>query len=166
MRRLSFSRSPSCLTLYSFTLKFRPIPAMSSVFVPIRALRCTSSDRWDFHSKTHMKRAGLDYWEYATLKIHDNWEAFLAAEHPNPERMFAMTTKGSTVLSQLKFIPGDWFIFGAEGSGLPDDIRSAFSAQNRIRLPMRPDNRSPNLSNAVAVTVFEAWRQQNYAGGC
>lgn len=88
----------------------------------------------------HMKRAGLDYWEYATLKIHDNWEAFLAAEHPNP--------------------------VGAEGSGLPDDIRSAFSAQNRIRLPMRPDNRSLNLSNAVAVTVFEAWRQQNYAGGC
>lgn len=58
----------------------------------------------------HMKRAGLDYWEYATLKIHDNWEAFLAAEHPNPERMFAMTTKGSTVFSQLKFMPGDWFI--------------------------------------------------------
>ena len=84
----------------------------------------------------------ISYWEYATLKIHDNWEAFLAAEHPNPERMFAMTTKGSTVFSQLKFIPGDWFIFGAEGSGLPDDIRSAFSAQNRIRLPMRPDNRS------------------------
>ena len=114
----------------------------------------------------HMKRAGLDYWEYATLKIHDNWEAFLAAEHPNPERMFAMTTKGSTVFSQLKFIPGDWFIFGAEGSGLPDDIRSAFSEQNRIRLPMRPDNRSLNLSYDVAVTVFEAWRQQNYAGGC
>ena len=101
-----------------------------------------------------------------SLEIHDNWEAFLAAEHPNPERMFAMTTKGSTVFSQLKFMPGDWFIFGAEGSGLPDDIRSAFSAHNRIRLPMRPDNRSLNLSNAVAVTVFEAWRQQNYAGGC
>mgnify|MGYP001522769750 CR=1 FL=1 len=103
----------------------------------------------------HMKRAGLDYWEYATLKIHDSFDAFLEAEKPDRTRMFAMTTKGSS----------DWFIFGSEGSGLPEDIRSQFPPEQRIRLPMRPNNRSLNLSNAVAVTVFEAWRQQGYAGG-
>ena len=113
----------------------------------------------------HMKRAGLDYWEYATLKIHESWEDFLASESPDPERMFAMTTKGSTIFSKMTFRPGDWFIFGSEGSGLPDDIRNSFGSGNRIRLPMRPDNRSLNLSNAVAVTVFEAWRQQGYEGG-
>ena len=113
----------------------------------------------------HMKRAGLDYWEYATLKIHDSFDAFLEAEKPDRTRMFAMTTKGSSVFSSLSFKPGDWFIFGSEGSGLPEDIRSQFPLEQRIRLPMRPNNRSLNLSNAVAVTVFEAWRQQGYAGG-
>lgn len=113
----------------------------------------------------HMKRAGLDYWEYATLKIHDSFEAFLESERPDPARMFAMTTKGSAVFSTLAFRPGDWFVFGSEGSGQPEEIRARFPAGQRIRLPMRPDNRSLNLSNAVAVTVFEAWRQQGYAGG-
>ena len=112
-----------------------------------------------------VKRAGLDYWEYATLRIHDSFDAFLAAEKPNPKRMFAMTTKGSSIFSSLSFRPGDWFVFGSEGSGLPDEIRAQFPSEQRIRLPMRPDNRSLNLSNAVAVTVFEAWRQQGYAGG-
>ena len=113
----------------------------------------------------HMKRAGLDYWEYATLKIHDSFEAFLESEHPNPARMFAMTTKGSSIFSTFTFLPGDWFVFGSEGSGLPEEILARFPAGQRIRLPMLPDNRSLNLSNAVAVTVFEAWRQQGYAGG-
>ena len=112
-----------------------------------------------------MKRAGLDYWEYATLKIHDSFDAFLAVENPDPRRMFAMTTKGSSIFSSLSFRPGDWFVFGSEGSGLPEEIRAQFPCGQRIRLPMRPDNRSLNLSNAVAVTVFEAWRQQGYAGG-
>lgn len=113
----------------------------------------------------HMKRAGLDYWEYATLKIHDSFEALLESERPDPARMFAMTTKGSTIFSTFAFRPGDWFVFGSESSGLPEQIRTRFPAEQRIRLPMRPDNRSLNLSNAVAVTVFEAWRQQGYAGG-
>lgn len=113
----------------------------------------------------HMKRAGLDYWEYATLRIHDSFEAFLESEKPDPARMFAMTTRGSSIFSTMEFRPGDWFVFGCEGSGLPEEIRERFGAANRIRLPMRPDNRSLNLSNAVAVTVFEAWRQQGYAGG-
>ena len=79
--------------------------------------------------------------------------------------MFAMTTKGSQPFADVTFKPGDWFLFGSEGSGLPDDIRNRFPEKQRIRLPMMPNNRSLNLSNTVAVTVFEAWRQNNFAGG-
>ena len=78
--------------------------------------------------------------------------------------MFAMTTKGSSIFSTMRFEKGDWLVFGSEGHGLPDAIREAFPASQRIRLPMMPKNRSLNLSNAVAVTVFEAWRQNCYAG--
>ena len=113
----------------------------------------------------HMKRAGLDYHEYATIRVHESFEEFLKIEAPNPERMFAMTTKGSQPFADMAFKPGDWFIFGSEGSGLPDEIRNRFPSAQRIRLPMMPNNRSLNLSNTVAVTVFEAWRQNGYAGG-
>ena len=113
----------------------------------------------------HMTRAGLDYHEYATVRVHESFEEFLKTEAPDPERMFAMTTKGSQPFADVTFKPGDWFLFGSEGSGLPDDIRNRFPEKQRIRLPMMPNNRSLNLSNTVAVTVFEAWRQNNYAGG-
>ena len=113
----------------------------------------------------HMKRAGLDYHEYATIRVHESFEEFLKTEAPNPERMFAMTTKGSKPFADMAFKPGDWFIFGSEGSGLPDEIRNRCPSAQRIRLPMMPNNRSLNLSNTVAVTVFEAWRQNGYAGG-
>lgn len=113
----------------------------------------------------HMIRAGLDYHEYATVKVHKSFEAFLESEHPDRERMFAMTTKGSHPFAQTHFQPGDWFVFGSEGHGLPDDIRNSFPESQRIRLPMRPHNRSLNLSNTVAITVYEAWRQNNYEGG-
>ena len=113
----------------------------------------------------HMKRAGLDYHEYATVRVHESFEEFLKTEAPDPERLFAMTTKGSQPFADVTFKPGDWFLFGSEGSGLPDDIRNRFPEKQRIRLPMMPNNRSLNLSNTVAVTVFEAWRQNNYAGG-
>ena len=113
----------------------------------------------------HMKRAGLDYHEYTTVRVHESFEEFLKTEAPDPERMFAMTTKGSQPFADVTFKPGDWFLFGSEGSGLPDDIRNRFPEKQRIRLPMMPNNRSLNLSNTVAVTVFEAWRQNNYAGG-
>lgn len=113
----------------------------------------------------HMKRAGLDYHEYATVRVHESFEEFLKTEAPDPERMFAMTTKGSQPFADVTFKPGDWFLFGSEGSGLPDDIRNRFPEKQRIRLPMMPNNRSLNLSNTVAVTVFEAWRQNNFAGG-
>lgn len=113
----------------------------------------------------HMIRAGLDYHEYATVKVHKSFDVFLESEHPNRNRMFAMTTKGSHPFADSHFLPGDWFVFGSEGHGLPDNIRNSFPEQQRIRLPMRPHNRSLNLSNTVAITVYEAWRQNNYEGG-
>lgn len=113
----------------------------------------------------HMIRAGLDYHEYATVKVHKNFDAFLESEKPDRNRMFAMTTKGSHPFAESHFLPGDWFVFGSEGHGLPDEIRNSFPEQQRIRLPMRPHNRSLNLSNTVAITVYEAWRQNNYEGG-
>ena len=113
----------------------------------------------------HLIRAGLDYHEMMTMTVYEDWEDFVRRAKPDTSRMFAMTTKGSSIFSQMKFLPGDWFVFGSEGHGLPDDLRNSFPAAQRIRLPMRPDNRSLNLSNAAAVTVFEAWRQNGYAGG-
>ena len=113
----------------------------------------------------HMIRAGLDYHEYATVKVHKSFDDFLATENPDRSRMFAMTTKGSHPFAESKFLPGDWFVFGSEGHGLPDAIRNSFPTEQRIRLPMRPNNRSLNLSNSVAVTVYEAWRQNGYKGG-
>lgn len=113
----------------------------------------------------HLKRAGLDYWEYADIKVYPSFEAFLATEEPDRARMFAMTTKAKQLVQSVSFESGDWFVFGSEGSGLPQEIRDLFDAAHMIRLPMRPKNRSLNLSNAVAVTVYEAWRQNNFEGG-
>ncbi len=112
-----------------------------------------------------MRRAGLDYHEYAAMQVHPNWQTFLNSTKPNPARIFAFTTHGSSLFSSLRFEAGDVFVFGAETRGLDPALRDSFPAQQRIRLPMRPDNRSLNLSNAVAVVVFEAWRQHNFEGG-
>lgn len=112
-----------------------------------------------------MRRAGLDYHEYAQMRVHKDWHAFLADLQPDPQRVFAFTTHGSSVFSELSFRPGDVFVFGSETRGLAPALRDSFPTAQRIRLPMRPGNRSMNLSNAVAVTVFEGWRQQGYEGG-
>ncbi|MBC7859836.1 MAG: tRNA (uridine(34)/cytosine(34)/5-carboxymethylaminomethyluridine(34)-2'-O)-methyltransferase TrmL [Burkholderiaceae bacterium] len=112
-----------------------------------------------------MKRAGLDYHDYATMKVHPNWDAFLADTRPDPARMFALTTRGSQPFANAQFQPGDVFVFGSETKGLDPALRESFAQERRIRLPMRPDNRSLNLSNTVAVVVYEAWRQNGYAGG-
>ena len=114
---------------------------------------------------TKMRRAGLDYHEYAQMRVHQDWHAFLAACAPDSQRMFAFTTRGAGRFHDQTFMAGDWFVFGAETRGLAADILDNFSPQQRVRLPMRPDSRSLNLSNAVAITVFEAWRQINFAGG-
>ena len=112
-----------------------------------------------------MRRAGLDYHEYAQMRVHRNWDAFVASELPNTARMFAFTTRGSSRFHSHDFQPGDWFVFGAETRGLPDVVLDQFSGERRVRLPMRPGNRSLNLSNTVAVVVFEAWRQAGFEGG-
>ncbi|MGE4242915.1 tRNA (uridine(34)/cytosine(34)/5-carboxymethylaminomethyluridine(34)-2'-O)-methyltransferase TrmL [Ramlibacter sp.] len=111
----------------------------------------------------HMRRAGLDYHEYAEVKRHPDWDRFLATETPDPNRLFALTTHGTRVVHDVAFAPGDCFVFGCETSGLPEDLRATFAPPQRLRLPMRAGQRSLNLSNAVAVTVFEAWRQQHFA---
>ena len=112
-----------------------------------------------------MRRAGLDYHEYANMQVHKDWASFIEKAQPDPSRMFAFTTHGSALFSSLQFAPGDVFVFGSDTRGLAPALRDAFPAEQRIRLPMRPGNRSLNLSNAVAVTVFEAWRQQGFDGG-
>ncbi|MCQ8897652.1 tRNA (uridine(34)/cytosine(34)/5-carboxymethylaminomethyluridine(34)-2'-O)-methyltransferase TrmL [Limnobacter humi] len=112
-----------------------------------------------------MKRAGLDYHEYAQMKVHANWQAFLDSEQPRPDRCFAMTTKGQRSPFEVAYQAGDYLVFGCETRGLSEDIRSWFARENWLRLPMRPESRSLNLSNSVAVSVYEAWRQLGFGGG-
>ena len=110
----------------------------------------------------HMRRAGLDYHEYAELRRHENWDAFVASMCPDPARLFALTTKGTRAVHDVAFLPGDWLVFGSETRGLAPELRDSFPPDQRLRLPMREGQRSLNLSNAVAVTVFEAWRQNGF----
>ncbi|MGV8893553.1 MAG: tRNA (uridine(34)/cytosine(34)/5-carboxymethylaminomethyluridine(34)-2'-O)-methyltransferase TrmL [Burkholderiaceae bacterium] len=112
-----------------------------------------------------MRRAGLDYHDYANMQVHRDWAAFLSAAKPDPARMFALTTHGSTPFGAVDFKPGDFFVFGSETKGLDPQLRDTFPLPQRIRLPMRPNNRSLNLSNTVAVVVYEAWRQNGFEGG-
>jgi tRNA (cytidine/uridine-2'-O-)-methyltransferase len=112
----------------------------------------------------HLRRAGLDYHEYAEVRRHASWQDLLRNEQPPADRMFAFTTRGSRSAYALRFEPGDWLVFGCETTGLPAQIRDSFAPTQRLRLPMRPGQRSLNLSNAVAVTVFEAWRQCDFDG--
>lgn len=110
-----------------------------------------------------MRRAGLDYHEYAQVLRHPGWTAFLRTAQPDATRMFALTTRGTQTVHDTCFLPGDWLVFGAETRGLPPELRETFAPAQQLRLPMVPGQRSLNLSNAVAVTVFEAWRQNSFA---
>lgn len=112
-----------------------------------------------------MRRAGLDYHEFATMKIYRNWADFLTKNQPDKSRMFTLTTHGATPFSQTAFRPGDFFVFGSETKGLAVELRERFLASQRIRLPMQANSRSLNLSNSVAVVVYEAWRQNGFKGG-
>jgi tRNA (cytidine/uridine-2'-O-)-methyltransferase len=111
-----------------------------------------------------MRRAGLDYHEYAEVRKHADWNALLASEQPDAARMFALSTRGTRRVHDVAFSAGDWLVFGSETAGLQPPILESFAEARRLRLPMRPGQRSLNLSNAVAVTVFEAWRQQGFGG--
>ena len=109
-----------------------------------------------------LKRAGLDYHEYARLSVHEDLAAFVAAV--NPVRLFAVSTRGTVRYDTIRYGRGDAVMFGSETCGLPGEVLDAIPATQRIRLPMRPDNRSLNLSNAVAVIAYEAWRQNGFEG--
>ena len=135
-----------------------------------------------------LRRAGLDYHEFASIRVHGSWEALCkthrlfapmpaqAAGGPSQDatqaprgpdrraRVFALTTTATRSPFELEFERDDWVVFGCETRGLPAQVLACFAEHQRLRLPMRPDNRSLNLSNAVAVTVFEAWRQFGFEG--
>jgi tRNA (cytidine/uridine-2'-O-)-methyltransferase len=110
-----------------------------------------------------LRRAGLDYHEYAPVRVHDSLDEALAMIAP--QRLFALSTRGTLRYDAPSYAPGDAFLFGPETRGLPDAVLAAVPEPQRLRVPMCPDNRSLNLSNTVAVVVFEAWRQQGFAGG-
>lgn len=112
-----------------------------------------------------LRRAGLDYHEFAPVRRHASWHDWIAAAAPDPARTFAFTTHGGRRLPDVRFAPGDWLVFGSESRGLAAPRRESFTAGQRVRLPMRPGQRSLNLSNAVAVVVYEAWRQHDFLGG-
>jgi tRNA (cytidine/uridine-2'-O-)-methyltransferase len=109
-----------------------------------------------------LKRAGLDYHEYASIRVHRDWNSFLEAVAGR--RQFAFSTKAGNRYDKTEFGAGDVFVFGPETSGLPESLLSSFEPGRRVRLPMVPASRSLNLSNAVAVVVFEAWRQNDFRG--
>ena len=110
-----------------------------------------------------LRRAGLDYHEYAALQVHDDWGVCQTALAGH--RFFAFSTRGSRRYDALDYAPGDAFLFGPETSGLPRHVLAGFAPDRCLRLPMRSGSRSLNLSNAVAVVVYEAWRQSGFAGG-
>ena len=110
----------------------------------------------------YMRRAGLDYHEYAEVLRWPDWEQFLQRAQPDATRLFAMTTRGTRLVHEVAYQSGDWLVFGSETKGLPAQLLNSIPATQRLRLPMRPGQRSLNLSNAVAVTVFEAWRQTGF----
>jgi tRNA (cytidine/uridine-2'-O-)-methyltransferase len=109
-------------------------------------------------------RAGMDYAETQDLRIHPNWDAFMASEQPT--RIYALSTKGKQCHSDARFQAGDYLLFGPETRGLPASIREALPPEQVLRIPMVADSRSMNLSNAVAVMVYEAWRQLGYPNAC
>jgi tRNA (cytidine/uridine-2'-O-)-methyltransferase len=108
-----------------------------------------------------LRRAGLDYHEYASLQTYENWEFFIREQQPR--RLFALSTKGTTRYSDAIFKSGDFLLFGPESRGLPADVREAPEVSAVLTLPMLPHNRSLNLANTVAVVVYEAWRQCGFA---
>ncbi|MEP6483995.1 MAG: tRNA (uridine(34)/cytosine(34)/5-carboxymethylaminomethyluridine(34)-2'-O)-methyltransferase TrmL [Rudaea sp.] len=112
------------------------------------------------HAK--LRRAGLDYHEFAHVAVHDDIDAF--AETVRPHRLFGLSTRGRHSYSDVRFTADDAVVFGPETRGLPQDFLDSLPADQRLRLPMRPNNRSLNLSNAVAVVVYEAWRQMGFDG--
>lgn len=116
---------------------------------------------WD---DRRLRRAGLDYREWADVRLHDGLEEALEATGGGIDRAWALTTRGSSSHNGPAFLPGDTFVFGPESRGLPPPVLARFPAERQLRIPMQPGSRSLNLANGVAVMVYEAWRQQGFAG--
>lgn len=110
-----------------------------------------------------LKRAGLDYREWAEVKTYPSLEGFL--KHVKPPRLFAFSTRARRLYAEMPFNKNDALLFGPETRGLPQEVLDSLPEEHKLRLPLLPDNRSLNLSNAVAVVVYEAWRQQGFCGG-
>jgi len=109
-----------------------------------------------------LKRAGLDYSEYAEVQQHENFDAFMSAIKPS--RVFALSTKGTRSFYDMAYQPGDVFLFGPETRGLPENVREQLGADQVLRMTMLADSRSLNLSNTAAIVVYEAWRQSGFKG--
>lgn len=120
----------------------------------IRPLGFTLEDK-------QLRRAGLDYHEYASVQVHDSWDFFMKSEQPG--RIFALSTKGTVRYTEPAFREGDYLLFGPESRGLPAERREAPEVSALLTLPMLPHSRSLNLANSVAVVVYEAWRQADFA---
>jgi tRNA (cytidine/uridine-2'-O-)-methyltransferase len=110
-----------------------------------------------------LRRAGLDYHETAAVHRHAGWDDWQRQCHPDPARTFALTTHATRGVHEVAFAAGDWLVFGSETRGLGPERLARFAQPQRLRLPMRPGQRSLNLSNAVAVVAYEAWRQHGFA---
>lgn len=110
-----------------------------------------------------LRRAGLDYHEWVTVQRHQSLAAFISQQQP--QRLFALTTKGSTLYSDADFADQDALLFGSETRGLPSDVLASLDPKMKLYLPMQTTSRSLNLSNTVAVVLFEAWKQLNFSGG-
>ena len=110
-----------------------------------------------------MRRAGLDYHEYAGLSIYESWQDF--REKQNSARLFGLSTKGTRFYTEVAFEDEDFLVFGSETRGLPETIRTEIGQEGVLRIPMSPESRSLNLSNAAAILVYEAWRQMNFTEG-
>jgi tRNA (cytidine/uridine-2'-O-)-methyltransferase len=137
-------------------------------------IRLTANTATDLHlveplgfrmDDRELRRAGLDYHEYARVHVHRDFAACRAAlDAPAARRWFAFTTNATPSLYDARFEAGDVLVFGCETAGLPPEVVDAFAPERRLRIPMRPGVRSLNLSNAVAVAVYEAWRQAGFVG--
>ena len=111
----------------------------------------------------NLRRSGLDYFDLASVRLYPDYDAFLAAMQGH--RLLALTTKASHLYHEVEYQPGDVLLFGSETAGLPDYIQRTIPTNQQLRIPMRPNNRSMNLANTVAIVSYEAWRQQGFVGG-
>jgi tRNA (cytidine/uridine-2'-O-)-methyltransferase len=114
---------------------------------------------FELHNR-QLKRAGLDYHDLSSIQVHESWHDCI--QHFCNQRIFAITTRGTVIYSTIQYQTDDALLFGPETRGLPQELLETISPAHRLKIPMRPQNRSLNLSNAAAIVLFEAWRQLNF----